>query len=52
VIEPGGVFFMNEDSAPRNTVRLGYTSIRADRIEPGIARLAQVAQRMRLRGAA
>ncbi|GAB1579319.1 PLP-dependent aminotransferase family protein [Bordetella petrii] len=52
VIEPGGVFFMNEASAPRNTVRLGYTSIRMDRIEPGIARLAQVAQRMRLRGAA
>ena len=52
VIEPGGVFFMNEASAPRNTLRLGYTSIGADRIEPGIARLAQIAGRMRPRAPA
>lgn len=52
VVESGSVFFMNEAQAPRNTLRLGYTSISAERIEPGIARLADIAQRMQLRGAA
>lgn len=41
VIEPGEVFSMNE-SATRHCFRLGFSSIRTDRIEPGIARLGSV----------
>jgi GntR family transcriptional regulator / MocR family aminotransferase len=41
VIEPGEVFSINE-SATRHCFRLGFSSIRTDRIEPGLARLGAV----------
>ena len=41
VIEPGEVFSMNE-AASRHCFRLGFSSIRTDRIEPGIERLGMV----------
>jgi GntR family transcriptional regulator/MocR family aminotransferase len=41
VIEPGEVFSMNE-RANRHCFRLGFSSIRTDRIEPGLARLGSV----------
>jgi GntR family transcriptional regulator/MocR family aminotransferase len=42
LIEPGDVFFVDERDAraPRNYARLGFASIDAARIEPGIATLA------------
>ncbi|MGE8634546.1 MAG: PLP-dependent aminotransferase family protein, partial [Achromobacter piechaudii] len=52
VVEPGDVFFMNGADAPRNFLRVGFTSIRPELIEPGIAKLAQVVRRYRLRAAA
>lgn len=42
VVEPGDVFFMDGANAPRNFLRVGFTSIRPEHIEPGIARLAKV----------
>ena len=39
--EAGDVFFLAEP-APTNYLRLGFSSIAVDRIEPGIARLAQL----------
>ena len=39
VIEPGAVFFAGL-RPPARTMRLGYSSIAADRIAPGIAKLA------------
>jgi len=47
VVEPGDVFFMNGADAPRNFLRVGFTSIRPEHIEPGIARLAKVVERQR-----
>lgn len=44
VIEPGKVFFADETRAPGNYIRMGYTSIPASRIGPGIERLSQVAR--------
>ena len=41
LIEPGGVFFAAEQ-AGRACFRLGISSIRTDRIEPGLLRLGQV----------
>ncbi len=38
LIEPGDVFFLNDP--PRHVLRLGFSSIPADRIEAGIAALA------------
>ncbi|MGH8802122.1 MAG: aminotransferase class I/II-fold pyridoxal phosphate-dependent enzyme, partial [Casimicrobiaceae bacterium] len=38
LIEPGDVFFMS-DNPPRNHMRLGFSSIEVDRIEPGIREL-------------
>lgn len=52
VIEPGQVFFMDSGGAPRNFLRVGFTSIRAEQIGPGIDKLAQVVRRFRLRAAA
>ncbi len=52
VVEPGHVFFMDAAGAPRNFLRVGFTSIRAEHIGPGIERLAQVVRRFRLRAAA
>ena len=52
VIEPGKVFFMDDASAPRNFLRIGFTSIRLEQIDPGIARLAEVVRRYRMRAAA
>lgn len=44
VIEPGDVFSMVE-GANRRCFRLGFSSIRADRIEPGIERLGRLIAR-------
>ncbi len=41
VIEPGDVFSINPE-ATRNCFRLGFSSIRTDRIAPGIAKLGQI----------
>jgi GntR family transcriptional regulator / MocR family aminotransferase len=41
VIEPGDVFFMSE-GADRRCFRLGFSSIRTDRIEAGIERLGRL----------
>ena len=41
VIEPGDVFFMTE-GANRRCFRLGFSSIRTDRIEAGIERLGRL----------
>ncbi|MBS0325534.1 MAG: PLP-dependent aminotransferase family protein [Proteobacteria bacterium] len=41
LIEPGDVFFMSDDP-PRNHMRLGFSSIEADRIEPGIRALGEL----------
>ena len=43
---------MDAAGAPRNFLRVGFTSIRAEHIGPGIERLAQVVRRFRLRAAA
>ena len=40
LIEPGDVHFLS-DAGPRNFFRLGFSSIPAERIEPGIRLLAQ-----------
>ena len=45
VIEPGTVHFHAKDP-PRNTFRLGFSSIPAEKIAPGIQKLAQVIERM------
>ncbi len=45
VIEPGTVHFHAKDP-PRNTFRLGFSSIPAEKIAPGIQKLAQVIDRM------
>ena len=44
VIEPGSVLFSGNDP-PRNHFRLGFSSIPADRIKPGIAQLARTIDR-------
>lgn len=41
LIEPGDVYFI-EDNGPGNYFRLGYSSIKTERIEPGIAKLASL----------
>lgn len=41
LIEPGDIYFMADDP-PRRYFRLGYSSIPADRIEPGIRQLANL----------
>jgi len=41
VVEPGDVFF-GAQRPPRHTMRLGYSSIPADRIEAGVKRLARL----------
>jgi len=41
VIEPGGIFSMNPE-ATKNCFRLGFSSIRTDRIESGVKRLGAV----------
>jgi GntR family transcriptional regulator/MocR family aminotransferase len=41
VIEPGAVFSMDE-SVSRHCFRLGFSSIRTDRIEVGIEKLGEV----------
>ncbi len=43
LFEPGDVFFLSED-APKNYLRLGFSSIPTHRIEPGIRRLAKLIQ--------
>ena len=45
VIEPGAVHF-HGPKRPRNTFRLGFSSIRAEKIAPGIEKLAQIIDRM------
>src|SRR5262249_39049776 len=47
LIEPGDVFFAADSvgkSAPKNYGRLGFASIATERIEPGIAMLADIAK--------
>jgi GntR family transcriptional regulator/MocR family aminotransferase len=46
LIEPGDVFFQAQDP-PRNFFRLAYSSISAERIPEGIARLAGVIENLR-----
>ena len=41
VIEPGSIFFAASDP-PRNFFRLGFSSIKAEKIAPGIERLAAI----------
>jgi GntR family transcriptional regulator/MocR family aminotransferase len=43
LIEPGDIFFAG-DPPPRNFLRLGFASISRERIESGIAALAQAAR--------
>lgn len=45
LIEPGRVCFFSQD-APRNTFRLGFSSIPEERIEPGVERLAGVIRKL------
>ena len=45
LIERGDVYFM-EDNGPRNFFRLGYSSIKTERIKSGIAQLASVLKEM------
>ncbi len=45
VIEPGTIHFRGPDP-PRNTFRLGFSSIPAEKIGPGIEKLARIIQRM------
>ena len=40
LIEPGDIFFADEASAPKNFIRLGFASIPAAQIDPGLAALA------------
>ncbi len=46
LLEPGDVFFQRDDP-PRNYFRLGFSSVPATRIEPGIGILAQIIDRSR-----
>jgi len=46
VIEPGTVFFAGPET-PRHYFRLGFSSIAAERIEPGVRALAGVIARLR-----
>jgi GntR family transcriptional regulator/MocR family aminotransferase len=46
IIEPGAVHFM-AGKAPANYFRLGFSSIPAERIEPGIELLAELIQRQK-----
>ena len=41
LIEPGRPFF-DKDAAAQNFYRIAYSSISSDRIEPGVALIAQV----------
>jgi GntR family transcriptional regulator/MocR family aminotransferase len=41
LIEPGGVFFMDQ-SGPSRYFRMGFSAIKLERIEPGVRALAQV----------
>lgn len=43
LLEPGHIYFAKHP-APRNFFRLGFSSIEADKIEPGIARIAALIQ--------
>lgn len=45
IIEPGDVFFESEP-APLNHIRVGFSAIPLDKIEPGIAKLADIARGM------
>jgi GntR family transcriptional regulator/MocR family aminotransferase len=45
VIEPGTIFFAGPEP-PRNCFRLGFSSIPAEKIEPGIEALAQIIHTM------
>ena len=45
VIEPGAVHFHGPER-PRNTFRLGFSSISAEKIAPGIEKLAHIIDRM------
>ncbi|MGN6234411.1 MAG: PLP-dependent aminotransferase family protein [Trinickia sp.] len=44
VIEPGNVFFMNDDAQARRCFRMGFSAIAPEKIEPGVRALAQCVQ--------
>jgi GntR family transcriptional regulator/MocR family aminotransferase len=46
LVETGDIFFMGDD-VPKNYLRLGFSSIPAERIEPGIAVLAAAYHRLK-----
>lgn len=50
LIEPGDVYFLDPDTAPRNCFRLGFSSLPSNRIEPGVERLAVLVDRLSQRG--
>lgn len=41
LIEPGNVFFMNDDAQARRYFRMGFSAIATEKIEPGVRALAQ-----------
>ncbi len=41
LIEPGSVFFMNDDENARRHFRMGFSAIAVEKIEPGVRALAQ-----------
>ncbi|MDX2423606.1 MAG: PLP-dependent aminotransferase family protein [Amphritea sp.] len=45
IIEPGHIHFYHDDG-PKNFIRLGFSSISTDRIEPGIKKLAELINSM------
>ena len=47
LIEPGSVFFMNDDENARRRFRMGFSAITVDKIEPGVLALAQCAYAQR-----
>ena len=47
LIEPGSVFFMNDDENARRHFRMGFSAITVDKIEPGVLALAQCAYAQR-----
>ncbi len=45
LIESGDICFMQDDP-PQNYIRLGYSSIQSNKIEPGIKKLADLIHQM------
>ncbi|ABB12103.1 PLP-dependent aminotransferase family protein [Burkholderia lata] len=47
LIEPGSVFFMNDEGDARRCFRMGFSAIPLERIEPGVRALAQCVRTQR-----